>query len=277
MKKIIIANIIVMLLVSVAFANEMIRVPILMFHNFTDNLENINTCTITKEKFKEVLDTLDNNGYKTITFEELGKFVEGEIDIKDKVFIITMDDGYTSNYTKAYPVLKEKKMNALISIIGWSVGRDTMSGGIIPIYPHCSWQELKEMQDSGLIEIGNHTYDMHKYDEEKLNERKGTIINKGENPLLYRKFFSEDIIKLSDLVYNKLGKKDNVFCYPYGMYDEITEKLLEDLDYKITLTTDEGINYISKGSTLKKLKRINITMDSNIENLIREWEKEYSM
>ena len=92
-----------------------------------------------------------------------------------------IDDGYRSNYTKAYPVLKEKNMKALISIIGWSVGRETMPGGIIPINPHCSWAELKEMQDSGLVEIGNHTYDMHKYDEQRPDERKGTIINKGEN------------------------------------------------------------------------------------------------
>lgn len=271
MKKLVIAIIMIMMLINIALA-EGIKVPILMLHDFTDNISNTDTRTITTAKFKEVLTTLEQNGYRTISFEELSKFVSGEIEIKDKVFLIAIDDGYRSNYTKAYPVLKEKNMKALISVIGWSVGRDTMSGGIIPINPHCSWKELKEMQDSGLIEIGNHTYDMHKYDEEKPDERKGTIINKGENILLYRKRFSEDIIRLSDLIYKNLGKKDKVFCYPYGMYDEITEKLLDDLGYKITLTTDDGINYLGKGSSLKKLKRVNITMKTDMENLVKEWE-----
>ena len=272
MKKLVIAIIMIMMSLNVVLA-EGIKVPILMLHDFTDNISNTDTRTITTAKFKEVLDTLEANGYKTVSFEELNKFVDGEIQLDDKVFLIAIDDGYRSNYTKAYPVLKEKNMKALISVIGWSVGRQTMPGGIIPINPHCSWKELKEMQDSGLVEIGNHTYDMHKYDEEKPNERKGTIINRGENLLLYRKLFSEDIIKLSDLIYKNLKREDMVFCYPYGMYDEITEKLLDDLGYKITLTTDEGINYLTKGSSLKKLRRVNITMETDMEKLIKEWEK----
>lgn len=276
MKKIVIAIIVALMMISVVFAEKTVKVPILMLHDFTDNITNVDCSTITTEKFKEVLTVLEENDYRTISFEELSKFVDGELEIKDKVFLIAMDDGYRSNYTKAYPVLKEKKMKALISIIGWSVGRDTMLGGIIPINPHCSWAELIEMQDSGLVEIGNHTYDMHKYDEEQKDERKGTIINRGENLLLYRKLFSEDITKLSELIYKNLKKEDKVFCYPYGMYDEITEKLLDDLGYKITLTTDEGINYLTRGSSLKKLKRINITMETDMESLIKEWEKEYS-
>ena len=36
---------------------------------------------------------------------------------------------------------------------------------------------------------------------------------------------------------------------------------------------NEGINYIKKGSSLKKLKRVNITMSTDIESLIKEWEK----
>jgi len=271
MKKLVIAIIMIMISLNVVLAVE-IKVPILMLHDFTDNISNTDTRTITTEKFKEVLTTLEENGYRTISFEELSKFVDGEIEINDKVFLIAMDDGYRSNYTKAYPVLKEKNMKALISIIGWSVGRDAMPGGIIPINPHCTWKELKEMQDSGLVEIGNHTYDMHKYDEEKLEERKGTIINKGENLLLYRKVFCEDIIKLSKLIYKHCKKEDKVFCYPYGMYDEITEKLLDDLGYKITVTTDNGINYLDKGSSLKKLKRVNITMQTDMKKLIKEWE-----
>lgn len=273
MKKLVIAIIMIMMSFNIVLAEEGLRVPILMLHDFTDNISKTDIRTITGEKFKEVLTILEENGYKSISFEELSRFVDGEIELNDKVFLIAIDDGYRSNYTKAYPILKEKKMKALISIIGWSVGRETMPGGIIPINPHCSWKELKEMYDSGLVEIGNHTYDMHKYDKEKANERKGTIINKGENILSYRKLFSEDIIRLSDLIYKNLKKKDKVFCYPYGMYDEITEKLLDNLGYKITLTTNNGINYLNKGSSLKKLKRVNITMETNMEELIKEWEK----
>ena len=76
---------------------------------------------------------------------------------------------------------------------------------------------------------------------------------------------------MSRQIEKKCGVNEKVFCYPYGMYSKRTEKLLEDMGYKITLTTEEGINYLGEGSSLKKLKRINISMETDMESVINDW------
>ena len=89
---------------------------------------------------------------------------------------------------------------------------------------------------------------------------------------LYKRRFKSDIKKLSRQIEKKCGVNEKVFCYPYGMYNKRSEKILEDMGYRITLTTEEGINYIEEDSSLKKLKRINISMDTDMESMINNWE-----
>ena len=142
---------------------------------------------------------------------------------------------------------------------------------VTPIIPHFNWTELKEMVDSGVVEVGNHTFDMHKFDEED-DERDSVLKREDETISLYKRRFKSDIKKLSRQIEKKCGVNEKVFCYPYGMYNKRSEKILEDMGYRITLTTEEGINYIEEDSSLKKLKRINISMDTDMESMINNWE-----
>jgi len=271
MKKYTLLFIILISLTSFCFAKGELKVPILMLHSFTDKIENTNYTTITKDKFREVIGVLKAHGYENISFEELSKYVKGEIELNEKVYLIAIDDGYKNNYTYIYPILKENNISALISIVGWSVGRETMLDDITPIIPHFNWNELNEMLASGVVEVGNHTFDMHKCNEYDSNERKGVLQKENESDNLYAHRFKRDINKLSELILENCGIKEKVFCYPYGFYNDNTEKMLDEMGYEITLTTDEGVNYLTQGASLKKLKRINISMYTDIERIIKQW------
>lgn len=271
MRKYILLILVVATLTGSCYATEGLRVPILMFHRFTTKKDETNYTTVTQDKFEEVLEKLEEKGYKSITFEELKKYVDGKMELPEKVFLISIDDGYKDNYNLAYPVLKEKNMRALISVVGWSMGRERMLDEVTPIIPHFNWMELKEMIDSGVIEVGNHTFDMHKFDEED-DERDSVLKKNDESTTLYKRRFKSDIKKLSRQIEKNCGIEEKVFCYPYGMYNKTTEKILDDMGYKITLTTEEGINYLERGSSLKKLKRINISMETDMESMINDWE-----
>ena len=78
----------------------------------------------------------------------------------------------------------------------------------------------------------------------------------------------EDISYLELLLNDKIDYESDIFCYPYGFYDELSEATISSLGYKVTLTTEEGINYLEPGDDLIGLKRINVTMETDIKEYL---------
>lgn len=65
--------------------------------------------------------------------------------LRGKDVLMTFDDGDITNYTKAYPILKEFGMKAYFFIIGEWVGKPEYMG----------WKEIGELKDAGMM-IGSH-------------------------------------------------------------------------------------------------------------------------
>lgn len=246
---------------------QSVEVPILMFHHFVLNEEECSSGSIiTKDKFIDVLDEIEEMGYTTISFRELIEYAQSGVPLPDKPILITIDDGYKSNYDIAYPELKERDMKALVSIIGRST-QYTSNYIENKTLPHVSWDELNEMIQSGVFEVGNHTYDLHKM-REYGGERDGVTKNFFESEATYFASVREDIASLEESLKLNCNYENDVFCYPYGFYDSLSEATISSLGYKVTLTTDEGINYIKPGDELIGLKRINVEMCTDIKNYL---------
>ena len=95
------------------------KIPVLMYHYFDDKT-NVGAVVV-KEEFKKQIKYLKDNGYNTITIQELIDFKEGKKDLPKKSILITSDDGYLSNYEFMYPILKENNMKATIFVIGENI------------------------------------------------------------------------------------------------------------------------------------------------------------
>lgn len=251
------------------YANRMIDhsvvpvdVPILMFHHISDEPGSV----LTSDFFRSYMAELKENGYQTIFYDDLYAFVKGEGELPDKPIIISFDDGYLSNYLYAYPILKGLGMKAEISIVGSTVGRDTHPETGNPIIPHFTWEQAKEMVDSGVIRIRSHSYNMHQHVSAEDVSRLGVIKNPFESDSLYSTMFSGDCQQMKELIQSKLGYEDIVFTYPYGKLNTLTETILKNLKYKISVTTDVGINKVRIGDfgSLRGMKRI--PCDANDSN-----------
>ena len=133
------------------YGSEGVKIPVIVYHHISNIPNKIGT--VTPEKFSEDLKTYKAAGYETIVFNDLISYLKGNIQLPKKPLIITLDDGYYSNYEYAYPQLKKNNMKAVMAVIGWSVGRNSYINSDKEIIPHFSWEQAKEMAKSGIIEL----------------------------------------------------------------------------------------------------------------------------
>lgn len=243
--------------------SEQFKIPILMYHHLSEDSSKWNSGVVSPDKFREDMLYLTTLGYTTIHFGEYIDFLENGSTLPDNPILITFDDGYYSNYEYAYPILKKYNMKATFLIIGWSVGRTTFIDSDKPIIPHFSWEEAKEMYDSGLVDIQHHTYDLHSPEGLSYGYQVPCSIGvdkiPNETQEEYEARFIADTIKLKNMIEEKIGNDVFVYAYPYGVHNETTEKLLQDLGFKVSLTTISGITDIK--DSLIGLKRIHMPSD----------------
>lgn len=254
-----------------------VRVPILMYHHISNQV--LNGGIVTPEKFEDDIKSLLEEGYTPIFISDLSDYLNGYNTLPDKPIIITFDDGYESNYEYAYPVAKALGVKITISPIGWSVGRSTFLNSDLAITPHFTWEEAKEMYDSGLVDFQNHTYDLHSpeglsYGQEN-SVSKGVLALEGENFEAYKTRLTSDLMRLQYDMFQETGHISTILCYPYGAYSEDSERILKSIGYIGSLTTREGVRTYYTPSDLWAMPRLNVTNALRGQALIEKIEAAY--
>jgi len=256
-------------------------VLILMYHDIRENpVEEDNPWAISQDVFRRQMQTLRDEGYTVVTFDDLIAFVDGGRRLPERPVVITFDDGYGSNLELAAPILAEFGMSATISVIGEARGQSTYRDTDHPRIPHFYLEEARPWVERGVIQIQHHSYDMHMWEPFETPEtyRSGALQRPDETEEEYRAAFRQDFETLRIKIEDILGTAVTVYTYPGGLYNEITEEMLRDLGVRVTLTTYWGINVIERRNpeSLFLLKRINITEDLTgdrfIEYLDQFWE-----
>jgi len=159
-------------------------IPIMTYHAVADVPWTSNDMLFVRPKNLEAqLKYLADNGYQTITFEDLDN-----IGAFSKPVMLTFDDGYKDNYTVLYPLLKEYNLKATIFIMGNAVWSKR----------YLSVAEIVEMADSGHVSIQSHTMN-------HLN-----LSSLGKTALDYELSESKAFIE------SITGKPVVALCYPYG-------------------------------------------------------------
>ncbi len=168
--------------------------------------------------------------------------------LPEKPVIVTFDDGYYNVMEYALPFMRENGIKGVINIVGAYSEQSFEEGGHNPAYSYLTWEDISELDKSGVFEIGNHTYDMH-----SLNGRKGCRRLYSENAEEYRTALFEDTGGLQDILEEKSGVRPVTFAYPFGFISDESTDILEEIGFKVLLTCYEKPNYISRGESGKCL------------------------
>lgn len=216
--------------------NPATQVPVLMYHYFydenTETAENGNFYSI--QKFDAQLAHFKEEGYLTLTMEELYDWLEGRIEVPEKSVVITMDDGFHYTYDYALPVL-EKYNYVGISFEITSAPEDYAG-------------RLSHFN----LELESHTHNMHQ----------GTC--EGMKPIKYGAIqcqnFDEAVADMktsSETINHPIA-----MAYPFGGYGGQAKDVLRAADYKLAFTTQYGV--VERGMDYLELPRVRMSTDSFI-------------
>lgn len=223
------------MLLAVTFLRQQYVVPVLMYHSINPAAMPENKLAVKANTFDRQMHFLKNHRYNVITLDALAGLIKNKKKIPPKTICITSDDGYKDNFTYAFPILKKYNLPATMFIIINEVSR--------PQGDRLSWDEIKTMQDSGLVSFGSHTL--------------------GPEPLV--NFKSEEEIKKQifdskRILEEKLGRKVTIFSYPEGLFDARIKQLVVDAGYAGAVATNPGKNY--RDDDVFLLKRLRISENS---------------
>ena len=222
-----------------------IKLPIIMYHHIIKDTKYSNAFIITPNEFETDLKLINLMGFNTVNFDDIINYEYNHIPLPPHPIIITFDDAYESNYVYAYPLLEKYHMKAVISVVGVFI--DKKSEDIVKDvkYSYLTWEQVKEMSDSGVIEIDNHTYNMHNKRSFYKNIRSGVMKMFNEDVDQYTKAIQMDLGELQDRISLYTGKTPQVFTYPYGAHSKLSESIIRGMGFKVTLSAASGINRLT--------------------------------
>ncbi len=236
---------------AVAAANAEIHLPILMYHSILKDPGRAGKYVLSPDVLEQDLEYLKAAGYQTVTIGDLLDYVDNGAPLPTKPVMITFDDGYYNNYTYAYPILKERSMRAVISIIGKQTALYSENGQENPYWSHLKTDHLREMAD--VFEVQNHSWDLHAY-----GHRRGCIRERGEDQLAYRAFLEHDTQQTQQLLTDAGLPVPICYTYPFGSLSTESENVLRGMGFRCTLGCGEGINRITRDpECLYRMKRYN--------------------
>lgn len=231
--------------------------PVLMYHHLVPDGEECNSMTVTPGKFEQDILYILKKGYTPVLPRDLAS---GE-PLPKKPILITFDDGYVSNYELLFPVLQKHQVKAVINIITYMPD--------IPADNFISWDMCREMNASGLVEIGSHTHHLHNLDGRGGSFTPGGVNGIQRNPeesdAEFKSRVLDDIQKSHDRIETELGCEVTCFAYPFGAAEPDAQELVDSL-FPVTLMTNTATADLANG--LRNLPRWTVTMNTSMADMI---------
>ena len=191
------------------------------YHRFVNKVNRPDT-EITPAEFEAQMQALKDAGITVISMEDFLAWKRGEKEIPQKSALITLDDGWKSQYEVAWPILKKFGYPFTMFIY-----TDYVRGGRLAGGESISWEQLAEMRDAG-VNIESHTVS-----HQDLRGKKGF-----RDTPEYDEWLRRELAESKQILENKLGIKVRALALPYGFYNEKVQKAAEEAGYEAVFTVN---------------------------------------
>jgi biofilm PGA synthesis lipoprotein PgaB len=188
---------------------------VLMWHDVVEKSKEVWFDTTLKEldgQFAEI----KRRGLTAVTMEQLADHLEKGAPIAKGAVVLTFDDNNVGLLRYALPLLKRYRYPATFFV-------HTAFVGITTGKEHCTWDQLKEIEATGLVKVYPHTH---------------------SHPADLRLLKDAQILKEATIsrqsVEKHLGGSRRFYCYSNGFYDERVARISHQAGYRLAITEDRG-------------------------------------
>lgn len=230
------------LLFGTALAAE---VPVLVYHDIRD-VPGSDEYVVTAPMFREQMAFLKRQGYQPVSLRHFAEAAAGKASLPQKPVVLSFDDGLASFRDIAMPVLAEHGFPAVLSVVtGWIDGQQ-----VPPDYRDrlLSWEQLRAVSRSPLVEILSHTDNLHhgilanpqgNLTPASITRRYDAANRQYETEAAFRKRIHADLAHSVKRLHAELGKNPPGIAWPYGFYDQVLAEEATALGMRYQLTLAE--------------------------------------
>ncbi|MGE4352492.1 MAG: polysaccharide deacetylase family protein [Oscillospiraceae bacterium] len=244
---------------------ERIKLPVFVYHAIISDPEKSGDDVITTESFRHDMAYLRDSGYHTVVMADIIAYVKYGTPLPEQPVMVTIDGGYYNNYLYAYPILRAYDLRAVFSVVGAETDKYTVKPDTNENYARCTWDQLREMQKSGVIELQNYTYDLQYFKKNYI----GTGHYVGEKLVAYRTWLYTDVTKMQNRFRDELGIVPNTFTYPSGAVPQDSASVIRNLGFLATLGSDSSTFYVTRDEKcLNNIPRYNRTCLLPVQSIL---------
>ncbi|WP_110654073.1 poly-beta-1,6-N-acetyl-D-glucosamine N-deacetylase PgaB [Salinicola halimionae] len=236
---------------------------------------------VSTERLAALFDWLAANDWHPISLDDVQAARNGERSLPHNAVLLSFDDGLESFYTRVFPLLQAFDYPALFAVeTGWITrvsrgdivttadtdpvasqlddgavirgdggsdtanavrynGRERGSAGFV------DWQQVREMQASGLVEVASHTDGLHRgilanpqgnVEPAALTRQYDEASGQYESDADYRQRIHEDLVRSADLIEDNTGIRPRTLVWPYGATNTATEAIARNTGYRFTFS-----------------------------------------
>lgn len=208
--------------------------PVLMYHFFYDDIQDKmdNNC-LDINMFESQLKYMTENDYYFPTWDEVNDYIDGKFKLPSKSVVLTVDDGNPTFFMFAVPMLQKYHVPATSFVI-----LDMYPDIYDPTMDYVIWE--------------SHSVNMH----QAGANGKGRMVNWTHDQIL------EDLNESSE----RLGNA-NIFCYPFGHYNDTAISALKDSPFIMAFTVEGG--RVKVGMDKYKLPRVRVSDGNSLDYFIK--------
>ena len=210
---------------------------ILLYHRFGAAVND--SMTIRTATFRTQLEYLKEHNYPVVPLRTIVSYRLGKGPAPPPHAVaITADDGHISIYREMLPLVREYKIPVTLFIYPSAISNASYG---------MTWDQLAELQRTGLFDIQSHTYWHPNFKTEKRRL----------SPAAYQSFVNTQLTKPRTVLKNKLGVNADLLAWPFGIYDDDLLAVAGQSGYVAAFTIDRRL--VAPGDRIMALPRFLVT------------------
>ena len=191
---------------------------------------------VSREVFRQQMRYLAMTGYTVVPLKDIYEYATGKrASLPKNAVAITIDDGWRSAYTEAFPELKKRHFPFTLFIYPRIIGQTSYA---------LTWKQVKEMAEAG-ADIESHSLS-HPF----LTQRRHATLDAKQ----YAEWLGRELVESRKILEKETGRPVRFLAYPYGDYDHYLAASVAKAGYDAALTCDYG--RVTRGMNPYRFKRV---------------------